>query len=110
LFNNPSPFIPLPFIRGKGREILKGVFYPTKINFCGDPVFAPFNPFAKNSSPSPFKESQREAKPLSKVSPPSFEIYMGSLSGANTPLFYSLPRSLGRRVKGGRSPSLKPPP
>jgi len=22
--NNPSPFIPLPFIRGEGREFLKG--------------------------------------------------------------------------------------
>jgi len=24
LFNNPSPFIPLPFIRGEGTEFLKG--------------------------------------------------------------------------------------
>jgi len=24
LFNNPSPFVPLPFIMGEGREILKG--------------------------------------------------------------------------------------
>jgi len=24
LFTNPSPFIPLPFIRGEGREFVKG--------------------------------------------------------------------------------------
>jgi len=56
---NPSPFkhpeksmiflgtrfIPLPFVKGRGKRIfLKGLFTPQKLNFCGDPVFAPFNP------------------------------------------------------------------